>query len=86
MYTSKFANMNSIILVQNCWVPKVLGPGGDASTSEGKGDLGAAQVEFPGGLDQHWKQMQKRALGNKWTGSSLCSTSYMCFFGSVKEV
>ena len=42
---------------------KVLGPGGDVSTSEGKGDLGAAQVEFPGGLDQHQKQMRKRALG-----------------------
>ena len=43
-------------------MPNVLGPGGDVSTSEGKDDLEAAQVEFPGGLDQHQKQMEKRAL------------------------
>ena len=56
--------MDPFFSASNCWVLKVLGPGGDVSTSEGKGDLGAAQVEFPGGLDQHWKQM-KRALGTK---------------------
>ena len=45
--------MESFISVSNCWVLKVLGPAGEVLTSEGKGDLGPAQVEFPGGLDQH---------------------------------
>ena len=40
-------------------------PGGDVLTSEGKGDFGAAQFGFSGGLDQHWKQMEKRTLGTR---------------------
>ena len=60
-----FALMESFISVSNSWVLKVLGLGGDVLTSEGKGDLGATQVESPGGLDQHWKQMEKRALGTR---------------------
>ena len=43
----------------------LLQPGGDIWTSEDRGDLGAAQAEYPGGLDQHQKQMGKRALGTK---------------------
>ena len=38
------ALMDSFISVHKYWVPKVLGPGGDVSTSEGEGDLGAAHV------------------------------------------
>ena len=35
---------DSFISVHKYWVLKVLSPGGDVSTSEGKGDLGAAQA------------------------------------------
>ena len=45
----------------------LLEPGGDASSSGGRGDLGVAQAGYPGGLDQFQEQMQKRALGTKWT-------------------
>ena len=45
----------------------LLEPGGDVSTSGGRGNLGAAQAGYPGGLDQYWEQMRKRALGTKWT-------------------
>ena len=47
--------------------------------SGGKGDLGGAQVEFPGGLDQHQKQIGKTALGTKWTESSSCSINIYGF-------
>ena len=45
----------------------LLEPGGDVSTSGGRGDLGAAQAGYPGGLDQYQEQIRKRALGTKWT-------------------
>ena len=43
----------------------LLEPGEDISTSGGRGNFGAAQAEYPGGLDQHWKQIGKRALRTK---------------------
>ena len=79
MYTSHIHSNRPFYFSMKLSGAKSLGPGGDVSASEGKGDLGAAQVEFPGCLDQHWKQMRKRALGTKWTGSSPCSTNYMWF-------
>ena len=45
----------------------LLEPGGDVTTSGGRGDLGAAQAGYTGGLDQYWEQMRKRALGTKRT-------------------
>ena len=45
----------------------LLEPGGDVLTSGGRGYLGAAQAGYPGGLEQYWEQMRKRALGTKWT-------------------
>ena len=39
-----FVLMDPFILAWNSQVLKVLGPEGDVSTSEGKGDLGAAQL------------------------------------------
>ena len=45
--------------------PWFLEPGGHVSTSEGKGDLGAAQAGCPRGLNQYWKQIGRRALGTK---------------------
>ena len=69
----------------NCSVPNVLEPGVDVLTSEGKGDLGVAQVELPGGLDQHQKQMGKRALEPKGLEAAHVVQT-ICGFGSVKEL
>ena len=45
----------------------LLEPGWDVSTSGGRGGLEAAQAGYPGGMDQYWEQMRKRALETKWT-------------------
>ena len=45
----------------------LLEPGGFVLTSGGRDDLEVAQAGYPGGLDQYWIQMRKRALGTKWT-------------------
>ena len=45
----------------------LLEPGRDVSTSGGRGDLGAAQAGYPGGLDQYQEQMRKTTLETKWT-------------------
>ena len=58
---------NGLLLFQykSVGCQRFLEPGGDVLKFEGRGDLGAAQAEYPAGVDQHQKQMGKRALGSK---------------------
>ena len=79
--------MDSFISIHKNWVPKVLGPGGDVSTSEGKCNLGAAQagsLEVQTNPGNRWEiePLELNGLEANHAVHTIC----VFFFGSTKEL